>query len=227
MENLNQLEIFYKALNEALYALQKHFIEYGEWNKYYDLSEAIPYQNQVNDYYKLAEALSNTKVIHVSPEKKQEFESQKENLQRKLEKCHEILENNPLDLTAEIPNPSNYQIDIPDMPDDYQSPVSTESYQDDIPDMIDDYQSPVSTESYQDDIPDMMDDYQSPVSTENYQDDIPDMIDDYQSPVSTENYQDDIPDMPYDYTSPEALSNYPYDIPDMPLEDEMFKGRHR
>lgn len=70
MENLNQLEIFYKALNEALYALQKHFIEYGEWNKYYDLSEAIPYQNQVDDYYKLAEALSNTKVIHVSPEKK-------------------------------------------------------------------------------------------------------------------------------------------------------------
>lgn len=37
MENLNQLEIFYKALNEALYALQKHFIEYGEWNKYYEL----------------------------------------------------------------------------------------------------------------------------------------------------------------------------------------------
>lgn len=77
MENLNQLEIFYKALNEALYALQKHFIEYGEWNKYYDLSEAIPYQNQVNNYYKLAEALSNTKVIHVSPEKNKNLKVKK------------------------------------------------------------------------------------------------------------------------------------------------------
>lgn len=77
MENLNQLEIFYKALNEALYALQKHFIEYGEWNKYYDLSEAIPYQNQVNDYYKLAEALSNTKVIHVSSEKNKNLKTKK------------------------------------------------------------------------------------------------------------------------------------------------------
>lgn len=96
-------------------------------------------------------------------------------MQRKLEKCHEILENNPLDLTAEIPNPSNYQIDIPDMPDDYQSPVSTESYQDDIPDMMDDYQSPVSTENYQDDIPDMPYDYTSPEALSNYPYDIPDM----------------------------------------------------
>ena len=86
MENLNetQLEIFKKLLNEALYNLQRHFIDYPNWNKYYDLSSKILNSNDIENYYNLATALMNPKVIEVG-ENREQYNIQKDTLKENVE----------------------------------------------------------------------------------------------------------------------------------------------
>ena len=171
MENLNetQLEIFKKLLNEALYNLQRHFIDYPNWNKYYDLSSKILNSNDIENYYNLATALMNPKVIEVG-ENREQYNIQKDTLKENIKRCEEFLNQNALDLNGKsIP-------ELPDMPLGDEKPVPTSAYQDDKP--LGD-EKPVPTSAYQDDIPDM------PLGDE--------------KPVLTSAYQDDIPDMPFDY----------------------------
>ena len=184
MENLNetQLEIFKKLLNEALYNLQRHFIDYPNWNKYYDLSSKILNSNDIENYYNLATALMNPKVIEVG-ENREQYNIQKDTLKENIKRCEEFLNQNALDLNGKsIP-------ELPDMPLGDEKPVPTSAYQDDKP--LGD-EKPVPTSAYQDDIPDMPLDDEKPVPTSAYQDDIPDMPFDYP-------YHNDIPDMPFDY----------------------------
>ena len=147
MENLNetQLEIFKKLLNEALYNLQRHFIDYPNWNKYYDLSSKILNSNDIENYYNLATALMNPKVIEVG-ENREQYNIQKDTLKENIKRCEEFLNQNALDLNGKsIP-------ELPDMPLGDEKPVLTSAYQDDIPDMPFDY-------PYHNDIPDMPFDY--------------------------------------------------------------------
>ena len=174
MENLNetQLEIFKKLLNEALYNLQRHFIDYPNWNKYYDLSSKILNSNDIENYYNLATALMNPKVIEVG-ENREQYNIQKDTLKENIKRCEEFLNQNALDLNGKsIP-------ELPDMPLGDEKPVPTSAYQDDIPDMPLGDEKTVLTSAYQDDIPDM------PLGDE--------------KTVPTSAYQDDIPDMPFDY----------------------------
>ena len=184
MENLNetQLEIFKKLLNEALYNLQRHFIDYPNWNKYYDLSSKILNSNDIENYYNLATALMNPKVIEVG-ENREQYNIQKDTLKENIKRCEEFLNQNALDLNGKsIP-------ELPDMPLGDEKPVPTSAYQDDKP--LGD-EKPVPTSAYQDDIPDMPLGDEKPVPTSAYQDDIPDMPFAYP-------YHNDIPDMPFDY----------------------------
>ena len=205
MENLNetQLEIFKKLLNEALYNLQRHFIDYPNWNKYYDLSSKILNSNDIENYYNLATALMNPKVIEVG-ENREQYNIQKDTLKENIKRCEEFLNQNALDLNGKsIP-------ELPDMPLGDEKPVPTSAYQDDKP--LGD-EKPVPTSAYQDDIPDMPLGDEKPVPTSAYQDDIPDMPLGDEKPVPTSAYQDDIPDMPFDY---------PYHN-----ENNISRGRHR
>ena len=205
MENLNetQLEIFKKLLNEALYNLQRHFIDYPNWNKYYDLSSKILNSNDIENYYNLATALMNPKVIEVG-ENREQYNIQKDTLKENIKRCEEFLNQNALDLNGKsIP-------ELPDMPLGDEKPVPTSAYQDDKP--LGD-EKPVPTSAYQDDIPDMPLGDEKPVLTSAYQDDIPDMPLGDERPVPTSAYQDDIPDMPFDY---------PYHN-----ENNISRGRHR
>ena len=205
MENLNetQLEIFKKLLNEALYNLQRHFIDYPNWNKYYDLSSKILNSNDIENYYNLATALMNPKVIEVG-ENREQYNIQKDTLKENIKRCEEFLNQNALDLNGKsIP-------ELPDMPLGDEKPVPTSAYQDDKP--LGD-EKPVPTSAYQDDIPDMPLGDEKPVLTSDYQDDIPDMPLGDEKPVPTSAYQDDIPDMPFDY---------PYHN-----ENNISRGRHR
>ena len=149
MENLNetQLEIFKKLLNEALYNLQRHFIDYPNWNKYYDLSSKILNSNDIENYYNLATALMNPKVIEVG-ENREQYNIQKDTLKENIKRCEEFLNQNALDLNGKS---------IPELPDMPLGPTS--AYQDDIPDMPLGDEKPVPTSAYQDDIPDMPFDY--------------------------------------------------------------------
>ena len=101
MENLNetQLEIFKKLLNEALYNLQRHFIDYPNWNKYYDLSSKILNSNDIENYYNLATALMNPKVIEVG-ENREQYNIQKDTLKENIKRCEEFLNQNALDLNG-------------------------------------------------------------------------------------------------------------------------------
>ena len=205
MENLNetQLEIFKKLLNEALYNLQRHFIDYPNWNKYYDLSSKILNSNDIENYYNLATALMNPKVIEVG-ENREQYNIQKDTLKENIKRCEEFLNQKALDLNGKsIP-------ELPDMPLGDEKPVPTSAYQDDKP--LGD-EKPVPTSAYQDDIPDMPLGDEKPVPTSAYQDDIPDMPLGDERPVPTSAYQDDIPDMPFDY---------PYHN-----ENNISRGRHR